>query len=60
VIEETVKTLVFDIITTMAMEGDEDAKNKEHVDDRISELEMKISSENTTKKKVNRFNFHII
>jgi hypothetical protein len=54
-IEETVKALDFD-----TMEDDEGAKNKEHADDRISESEMKTSSEKTTNKKVSQFNVHII
>jgi hypothetical protein len=36
-IEQTVKALDFDAITTMTMEDDEGAKNKEHINDRISE-----------------------
>ena len=31
----------FDTITTMAMEDDEGAKNKEHANDRISKSEIK-------------------
>jgi hypothetical protein len=34
------------------MEGDEGAKNKEDVDDRISESELKTGSKKTTKKNV--------
>ena len=54
-VEETVKALDFD-----AMEDDEGAKSKEHVDDRISEAELKTSSKKTTNKKVSQFNVHII
>jgi hypothetical protein len=46
-IAETVKALDFDM-----MEGDEGA----HVDDRISESEMKTSSKKTTNKKVSQLN----
>ena len=58
-IEETVKTLNFDTITTMAMEGDEGAKSKEHTYC-ILESEMKTTSENTRNKKVSQLNFRII
>jgi hypothetical protein len=54
-VEETVKALDFD-----AMEDDEGAKSKEHVDDRISESDLKTSSKETTNKKVSQFNVHII
>ena len=54
-VEETVKALDFH-----AMEDDEDAKSKEHVDHRISESELKTSSKKTTNKKVSQFNVHII
>ena len=43
-IEKTMKALDFDAITTMTMGDDEGAKNKEHVDDRILESDMKTSS----------------
>jgi hypothetical protein len=42
-IEDFVKTLDFDTISTMAIKEDESAKNKEHIDNRISELKMKKS-----------------
>jgi hypothetical protein len=54
-VEETVKALDFD-----AMEDDEGARNKEHVEDRISESELKMSSKETANKKVNQFNVHKI
>jgi hypothetical protein len=54
-VEKTVKVLDFD-----AIEDDEGAKNKEHVDDRISESELKTSSKKTTNKKISQFNIHII
>ena len=59
-IEETMKTLDFDTITTMAMEGDEGAKSKEHADDCISESKIKTTSKNRRNKKVSHLNFHII
>ena len=59
-IEEIVKTMYFDIITTMAMEGDEGAKSKEYVDDCISKSEMKTSSEYTRNKNLSHLNLHII
>ena len=59
-IEETVKTMKFDTITTMAMEANKGGKNKEHANDCISESEMKMSSKNTRNKKVSHLNFHII
>jgi hypothetical protein len=46
-VEETVKTLDFD-----GMEDDESVRNKEHVDDRVSESELKTSSKETTNKKL--------
>ena len=54
------KTLNFDAITTMTMGDDESAKIKEHVDDRISQLDMKTGSKNTTNKNVSQHNVHII
>jgi hypothetical protein len=54
-VEETMKTLDFD-----AMEDDEGAKNKEDVDDRISESELKTCSKKMTNKKVSQFNVNII
>ena len=54
-VEETVKTLDFD-----AIEGDEGARSKEDVDDRISESELKTGSKKTTNEKVSQFNIHII
>ena len=53
------KTLGFDTITTMAMDDDEDAKSKKHADNRISESEMKTSSQKKTRK-VNQLNVYII
>ena len=44
------KALNFDAITTMTMGDDEGTKNKEHVDDCISESDMKTSSKNTINK----------
>lgn len=44
------KTLGFDTITTMAMDDDEDAKSKKHADNRISESEMKTSSQKKNQK----------
>ena len=58
-IEEIVKTLDFDTISTMATEDEEGVKNKEHADDCISESEMKTSSKNRTNKKVSQLHFHI-
>lgn len=40
-IEEIVKTMDFDTISTMAMEDNEGAKNKERATDCVSESEMK-------------------
>jgi len=59
-IEKTTNALDFDAITTMTMGDDEGAKNKEHVDDRISESNMKTSSKYTTNKNVSQLNVHII
>ena len=42
-IEEIVKTLDFDTISTMATKDEENANRKEHSDDYISESEMKTS-----------------
>ena len=42
-IEEIVKTLDFDTISTMATKDEEDANSKEHSDDCLSESEMKTS-----------------
>lgn len=53
------KALDFDTITIMVMKDDEGANNKKHVDDCISKLEIKSSSENTTSNEVNLFNLHI-
>jgi hypothetical protein len=53
-------TLDFDVITTMTMGDDECTKNKEHPDNRISELDMKTNSKYTTNKNVNQLNVHII
>lgn len=50
-IEETVKALSFDTITTMAMQGDEGANSKEHANDCILESEMNTGSKNTTNKR---------
>ena len=58
-IEETVKALNFDAMTTTVTEGDEGANNKDYADDCISESEMKISSENTTHKEVRHLNPHM-
>jgi hypothetical protein len=52
--------LDFDAITTMTMEDDEGAKNKEHADNRISESDMKTISKYTTNKNVSQLNVHII
>ena len=49
------KALDFD-----AMEDDEGARSKEHVEDRILESELKMSSKETANKKVNQFNVHKI
>ena len=54
------KALDFDAITTMTMRDDEGANRKEHVDDRISESDMKTSSKNTINKNVSQHNVHII
>ena len=54
------KALDFDAIMTMRMGDDEGAQSKEHVDDRISESELKTSSKNTTNKNVSQHNVHII
>ena len=54
------KALDFDAITTMTMRDDEGAKSKKHVEDRISESDMKTSQKNTTNKNVNQQNVHII
>ena len=50
-IEQIVKTLNFNTITTMAMNDDEGAKNKEHIDDHISKSKMKKNLKKTTNKK---------
>jgi hypothetical protein len=50
-----VKALDFD-----ALGDDEGAKNKEYIDDRILDLELKTTSKKTTNKKVSQFNVHII
>ena len=42
-INQTVKTLNSNIITTMTMHDDEGAKNKEHIDDHISQSKIKNS-----------------
>jgi hypothetical protein len=49
-IEQTVNALDFYIITTIAIEDDEGAKNKDHVDDHISELKMMKSYKKITNK----------
>jgi hypothetical protein len=50
----------FDAIMTMTMGVDEGAKNKKHVDNRISESDMKTNSKYTTNKNVSQLNVHII
>jgi hypothetical protein len=52
--------LDFDAITTMPMGDDEDAKNKEHADDCISESDMKTNSKYTINKNISQLNVHII
>ena len=52
--------LNFDVITTITMGDDEGAKNKEHADDRILELDMQTSSKNTTNQNISQLNVHII
>ena len=59
-IEETMKTLDFDAITTMTVGDDAGAKDKKHTDDRILESDMKTSSKNTINKNVSKLNVHII
>ena len=59
-IEEIVKTMDFDTISTMAMEDNEGAKNKERATDCVSESEMKSNLINRTNKKVSQVHFHII
>ena len=59
-IEETMKTLDFDAITTMMVGDDTGAKDKKHADDRILESDMKTSSKNTINKNVSKLNVHII
>ena len=54
------KALNFDAITTMMMGDDEGTKNKEHVDDCISESDMNTGSKNTINKNVSQHNVHII
>jgi hypothetical protein len=60
IIEQTVKALDFNTITTMAMEDDEGAKRNERINDHISKYQIKKSSENTTKRKVSQLNVYII
>ena len=59
-IEETVKTLDFDTISTMAMEDDEGVKSKEYADDCMLESKMKTSSRNRINKKISHLHFHIM
>ena len=54
------KTMDFDTISTMAMEDNEGAKNKERATDCVSESEMKSNLINRTNKKVSQVHFHII
>ena len=59
-IDKTMKALDFDAIMTITMRDDEGAKNKEHVDDRTSESDMKTSSKYITNKNVSQHNVHIL
>ena len=59
-IEEIVKTLNFDTISTMMMKGNEGAKSKEHANDCISKSEMKTNSDYTINKMISYLNLHII
>jgi hypothetical protein len=59
-IEQTVKTLNFNTITTIVMDDDEGSKNKKHIDDHISQSEIKKILKITTNKNVSQLNVHVI